>query len=480
MKSNKLSKFNNSVKTATKKTLEKIKNFFIKAELPLLYVLVALLTFVLRQKLFYNVSGDYKGFLKIWIDQIRKEGVKQALSHKLEYCDYPPAYMYILAIISKLNVNTMYSIKVVSCFFDLVLAVFIALSVKDLTKNKFVALASFSVTLLLPSIFSNSASWAQCDVIYSAFCVMMVYFLLKNKPITAIIMYGIAFSFKLQAIFIAPLLAVLYFKRKIPLWSPLLVVGIYFLSCVPSLLCGRELGELLKIYIDQTKEYTGNIVLNAPSFSALFNGVHNVSDKPELLNHIGSSLTILTITVTIILIYFFARHLTYKKECLVDFGFCFSLTVPYFLPYMHERYFYLAVVTAIIYVAVHPKRFMVLILQEFCSFVVTVNYLYGQDKAYITLGYLALIELGLVIFTLYSIWKDYRPVKQASQPLLCLPAQTPLSPTPEQTVLSTTAQTALSTTPAQTETDNEQVEKTSDEVNGSIEKSDGTTLKEAE
>ncbi len=376
---------------------EKIKAFFVKAELPLLYIGVAIAAMLLRVTLFKGRTGDYNSFLIHWFTAIKEEGARHALGRQIG--DYTPAYFYVLTVLTWIPVDSLYSIKAVSCLFDIVLAVFVALCVKEGTGKKYAAFAAYCVALLLPSVFLNSGAWAQCDSIFTAFCVISLYLLMKNHNIWSVVVYGVAFSFKLQAVFFAPLFAVLWFKKKIPVWSPLLVVGVYFLFCVPSWICGRSLWSLLTIYFNQAGEYSA-LTLNAPSFVALFG---NVSDYHR--ERVSKMLVVLAITVTALLIYICARHAEWKKESLVDFGFMFSLVVPFLLPHMHERYFYLATIFSVIYVFIHPKRVYTLLLTEFCSAYVVFRYLYQMN--YLSLQTVALIELVNVILLLRALKKDY-------------------------------------------------------------------------
>ena len=66
----------------------------------------------------------------------------------------------------------------------------------------------------MPTAFSNSALWGQCDSIYTAFVVFTLYFMLEEKYNLAFIMYGFALTFKLQAIFILPCIGIIFLKNR--------------------------------------------------------------------------------------------------------------------------------------------------------------------------------------------------------------------------------------------------------------------------
>lgn len=375
-----------------------VKKFLTKTETLLLMLAITTIAMLLRYSMFEAKTGDYNSFLVKWFNKIKELGIKEAMGQRIG--DYTPAYFYILSFLTLLPMSSLTSIKLVSCVFDIGMALGVWLIVKELTKNKNFALAAYFITLFLPTVFLNSGWWAQCDSIYTCFCVFSLYFLLKNKAILSILMLGIGFTFKLQAIFLAPLFMVVYFKKKIPWWSPVIVLVVYLGFCFPSWLCGRSLKELCMIYFDQAGQYK-SLTLNAPTFAALF-GTMN-SWKHEMLS---STLVYLTLAITLFIVYYVIKKVEWKKESVIDFSLLFALVLPYFLPHMHERYFYIADVLSILYVFIHRKRWYTLVLTQFCSFWVVAEYL--NQMNYFSLPIVAVIQLGNILWLTYDLIKDYR------------------------------------------------------------------------
>ncbi len=382
---------------------EKVGVFFRKIQYPLLFVFVTAVAFVLRVLLFEMRTGDYNSFLVKWFDYIKANGGFLALGKKIG--DYTPAYFYILALLTYLPVNSLYSIKAVSCLFDILLAVSTTLCVWEFSKNKKLAVAVYAVVSFLPTVFLNSGAWAQCDGIYVSFAVLCLYFLMRKKPFTAMIMYGISFSFKLQAVFIAPLLALLWFKRKIPRTSPLVIVGVFFLTCVPVWILGRDLWEVLTTYFAQAGQYNDRLTLNAPTLMALLGTVSSA-----WVGYISSAFVVLTLSVTVFVMYI-CGHTALTKDALVDFALLFALGVPYLLPHMHERYFYMADILAIVYGVLHRKRLYTVLLTQFCSFYVVAEYLF--NLGYLSLALVAIVEGVNIILLCKDLWQDYRSRNRA-------------------------------------------------------------------
>jgi Gpi18-like mannosyltransferase len=66
--------------------------------------------------------------------------------------------------------------------------------------------------LFTPTVILNSSFWGQADAIHTTFLLACLYFLVTRREIPAFIAFGVAVAFKLQAIFLAPLLLILLLK----------------------------------------------------------------------------------------------------------------------------------------------------------------------------------------------------------------------------------------------------------------------------
>jgi Gpi18-like mannosyltransferase len=198
------------------------------------------------------------------------------------------------------------------------------------------------VVVLLPTVVFNSAVWAQCDVIYAVFCVAALYYLLRRRPYLAALFFGVAFSLKLQAIFVFPLLLVLFALRQIPRQSALLIPIVYGALALPAWLIGRSGRELLTIYVAQAGGY-GDLSLNAPSVFMWF----AIPSHADLFNRIGVLFAGGVVLVLALGIVSARRPL--NDSTILAAAAMFAVAVPFFLPRMHERYFFLAdVLTAIV------------------------------------------------------------------------------------------------------------------------------------
>lgn len=196
--------------------------------------------------------------------------------------DYTPPYLYILALLTYLPVEALFSIKLVSCIFDFLLALYAAKTVFHLTQSRAKTLLAYTLALLCPTVVLNGSAWAQCDSIFTFFLLLSFYSALKSRPWRVCIFFGIAFAFKLQAIFFAPLLLLLCIKNRLWLRHLLTIPAVYLLSILPAWIAGRNFWDLLTIYFNQAGQYH-NLSKNAPnvwSFLGLQTG-----QRPESVRH---------------------------------------------------------------------------------------------------------------------------------------------------------------------------------------------------
>ena len=155
------------------------------------------------------VSVDYTLFLQPWYDEILEHGISEQVG------DYNLLYQMIIWLMTKFNISSLYAYKIFSCFFDIVLAVtvfaIVKISVKQVGYEK---AAAYCIVWLSPIIFMNSAAWAQCDATYSVFCLLAIFALDRRKYNVSLVLLGIAFAFKLHAVFVLPLFLFVSFVRR--------------------------------------------------------------------------------------------------------------------------------------------------------------------------------------------------------------------------------------------------------------------------
>ena len=152
---------------------------------------------VARAALFPFESNDYLYALQLWIDEYKTMTFIEGLGTKVGVYNLP--YMYMLNVMARLNAPGLFLIKIVSVFFDFLLAYFMMKIVALKTSSINMHILAFLLTLAIPTVLINSAMWGQCDSIYTAFVVGSFYFCLTGKSKSAYAFMALAVSFKLQA-----------------------------------------------------------------------------------------------------------------------------------------------------------------------------------------------------------------------------------------------------------------------------------------
>ena len=164
---------------------------------------------LLRWVLLPYGSNDFLDFLRPWYEEIRASGGMTAL--KNEIGDYNYLYRFLLAVFSYIP-NPMIAVKLLSLLFDYIGAAGGAFLVwtlladspsVPLSSRRFYAGATAIALLFCPTVLLNAAVWAQCDFMYVSCLLFCLAFFWRERYFSAFIWYGLAFSFKLQAVFFA-------------------------------------------------------------------------------------------------------------------------------------------------------------------------------------------------------------------------------------------------------------------------------------
>lgn len=332
----------------------------------LLFLVLTGFALIMRYALRNVVAGDYKMFFEPWIATLREAGGGiKGLSAEFEYVDYTTPYLTILSFISICPfLNTLLLMKLVSIFFDFVAAFAVMAIVYDRTKNMTYGILGYGALLMVPTVLTNGAMWAQCDIIFTSFVLWSLYFMLKDKPAWSMAFYGIAFAFKLQTLFLAPLYVILWMKGKVKLKHFLFLPLMYVIGMIPSLLAGKSFWELISVYFFQA-----NGQMDIYALSHKFPNIYQLIGTDSFLFEYADAGIWVTLGALMILMYCFARKQYEMNACLLlRMGMLLTMTVVFFLPHMHERYAILVDVMAIVYVFFDFRKLYIPVLTILCSF----------------------------------------------------------------------------------------------------------------
>jgi Gpi18-like mannosyltransferase len=331
------------------------------------------LALAVRGSLLDFKSDDYYASLKPWYNTIRSLGFA---AFGTDFSTYNPPYLYVLYLIARFlpDVPPVIAVKLPGLVADFICALFVYFIVQiRYDKRRAVPFAAAMLTLFAPSVVLNAAFWGQADSIFTAGILGCVYFLMKRRSILAMIFLGIGLAFKLQAIFLAPVILALCLRRVVPWRSLVAVPVILFLAVVPSWIAGRSLAALLNIYLYQASQFEF-ITMNAASAYTWLPGtkqIFNLFYVPGVIMGAAAGYVLFIIG--------YKAPAEISKSLLLELILAATLVIPFFLPKMHERYFYPADILSIALAFYYPGLFFVPILVGGVSFLSYQPFLFQTD-----------------------------------------------------------------------------------------------------
>jgi Gpi18-like mannosyltransferase len=388
-------------------------------------VVVAL---VLRWSLFDVVSGDYRSFLSNWYAHLASSGGFAGLAD--EFSNYNTPYLALLAALTYLPIDPLVAIKTISVLFDLVLAFFAYRIVRVVRpESAWLPTILTGVVLFLPTVVMNGSAWAQCDSIYGSMILASLYFLITGRPWMATLCFGIALAFKLQAVFFLPVLVLVLILNGLKLRTLLAAPVAFFAMLMPALIAGRSLLSQLAVYPAQISGGSGTdrhglgdparAALRAhaaggPGGSPSGGGVgtghaftYNAptpyawlsSDAGDFWKYAGLALAAVVALTFGIWLLRRRRPLSAGEVLLVAAA--STMVIPWLLPEMHERFFYLAEVALVLAIAVDRRMILPAVSVQAASSITYLSYLGGSDLVPLeitaVLGLVAAVSAGVVL-----------------------------------------------------------------------------------
>ena len=390
----------------------------------LIAVVGVLAALALRYLLLPIETADYRFILSRWYAFIAENGHFAALQY--DFSNYNVPYLYLLAAMTALlpGLRSLVAIKAISMFFDFVLAYFVYKCVEhkhrdSATRKSTIPILAGLATLFAPTVVLNSAAWGQADAIYTAFLVACLYFLLVGRQAVALIAFGLAVSFKPQAIFLAPLFLWLIAKGQLRwrhlAWVPL----VYLATAAPAGLIGRPWGNLLSIYV-RSQEYLDLLRQLQMNFANLYAWI------PDDVYYdwwpLGVAFAVCVVLLVTVAVYRSAARITAEQTVFLA---AYSvLVVPFMLPKMHDRYYFPADVIGIVLAFYLPRCWYVPVAIGAVSVSLYVRYMAtpdGYDESYdhfVSLELLAFVPAALIVALSWQLYTKLKPKQQASAPAL--------------------------------------------------------------
>lgn len=317
------------------------------------------LALVIRASLLDYQSDDYLAFLAPWTQFFRDNGGFAALRYSLG--NYNPPYMYFLALFSYFDISELHLIKLLSVLFDVLLAWACMKLLGLYTGSRAKLLGVFLAVLYLPTVVINGAYWAQCDSIYAFFGIFALYLGLRGRGCASMVSLAACFAFKLQAVFIIPVFFILLLAKRIR-WRELLVFpAAYIIFMLPALIAGRPFIETMTLYFSQAGTVGDAMNYNAPSLTSMFRWSGNTEGPSMLLIAAAFALVLAAYAVAAV------KRGALDDTVILGFALLLAMGIPFLLPHMHDRYFFIAGVLALVLAFRDVRFFPVPLLAELAS-----------------------------------------------------------------------------------------------------------------
>jgi len=296
---------------------------------------------------------------------VAANGLSQFYSNARQ-ADYPPLYMYILALIGKFATlpafNSYYvlMLKIPSIIADIVTSYFIY----KLGRKHFSSVISIFISafyIFNPAIFIDSVFWGQVDSFFTLLIVFAVFLLSEKKIAFASTMFAIAVLMKPQGIIFLPILFfVLVRERKLKnfIYAAVSAMVTALIIIIPFSLNQQSPLWIFKLYSNTISEYPYASVNAFNFFSLIGANYKNNTTTLFIFNyHTWGMIFIVAITLFSWFTYIKSNNRAFVPAiALLQIAGVFTFSAG-----MHERYLFPAVALAILaFIYLKDRRFIIL------------------------------------------------------------------------------------------------------------------------
>lgn len=292
-------------------------------------------------------TPDTFAFLLPWYEQARAHGW-DSLGHPAANYNYTPFYGYLLLAAAQLDGLTRpwYLIKAISLLFEAGSAIAARRIVLTVTADPCAALVALVAVWLAPTLLFNGALWGQADAIWTFFCLVCLARFCGGSWRSGLLAFGCAVAVKAQAVFLAPLILALVLRGTLA-WRWLLLIPVpYVVMAFPAWFLGRPPGELLTVYLAQSRTFH-RLSMNAAN-PWIF--VPAEIYGPGVVAGLAVAL-IAGIGLAVIL---GRSRAAPRPGDLVQAAALTFMLMPFLLPKMHDRYFFAGEITLIVLACIRP------------------------------------------------------------------------------------------------------------------------------
>jgi len=272
---------------------------------------------------------DMAIFLEPWFAHIVHYGPIQAFAHP--FSNYEPAYLYLMAAGSL--AHTAFSAMTIIKILSVLGTLFLTFAMADLLKSAGADRRGALLVLVLPSVAINDGLLAQCDALWAGSCILALAAMIRGKTLRAMVWCGIAIAFKAQAAFMAPVIVGAMIGRRAPLWHWAVPAAVFLATLVPAWLLGWPGMKLLTVYLGQASlDQLAGRLANPWMLGTMFG--EQAARQWFMLGYAAAGAAALAIAAL-------AARNARDPRLLILLGALAGTALPFLLPKMLERYYFL-------------------------------------------------------------------------------------------------------------------------------------------
>ncbi len=349
---------------------------------------------------------DMSTYFVPWMTAVQNGGLGSLSG---EFAGYPPPYIYLMYSASWLVplVGPVAAIKLINLPFIAILSFAIYQIVLVSSGSRRRAATAGALVCVAPTPLVNAFAWGQADCIFTSFLALFVLFAIKRAPVAAAAMFGASLAFKPQGIFLLPLLLYLILAKQMKIWHLVLLPMMYLVMMVPAAIAGRPWLDLVTVYVGPFQELS-KLAIDAANLWRIVGRLELVDYRTGLL--IGCAAAGLAGAAIAIS----ALRLQPGPRTIVLVAALSSALMPYLLPKMHDRYFFVADIMTLTVAFVIPRVWVTVPLLQVGSLLSYLPYfgLSGRASVY------AVVPVTLGVSILAMEYVRVQAESRVSMPLL--------------------------------------------------------------
>jgi hypothetical protein len=245
--------------------------------------------------------------------------------------------------------------------------------------------------LMLPSVVINDALLAQCDALWAGCCLFGLAAIIRGRTLRAMLWCGLAISFKAQAAFMAPVIIGAMIGRRAPWWQWLVPSLVFLATLVPPFLLGWPLIKLLTVYHGQASlDQIAGRLSNPWMLGTIF--AEQASRQWFMVGYAAAGATAVTIAAL-------AARGARDARLLILLAALAGTALPFFLPKMLERYYFLGdVMTLALALSLNNRKASIAVRAvQLASILAHMTYLYFFDHPYPALAGAVCAGVGIFV-----------------------------------------------------------------------------------